>query len=173
MPKTTQQILEDAYTRVIAKIQETIVGVVKKSDEEVRTLQRLANLFGISTSLPPLSSDEQELVQRVAWYPVAQKCVVTVLRLMLGEAEKRSKGLHPKWLEKELRLREAIKLDEFARTLGLDSTIAYLALEATRAVFLKSDLFAYPVHLEMDGKTFEVFHREGGIVACPVRKQER
>src|SRR6266581_4919022 len=132
METESQQVLERAYELVVAKLQQVMDGLTKESDNEVRMLRQLADELQIRIPDTTVSSDGEEIIQRVAqrvaWLPIAQECVVTLLRPVLQQAgragtslpqklQKQTLDVALKWGEK---LAATTKLDEFARSVGLN-----------------------------------------------------
>lgn len=163
MAEGTQQILNQAYTLVVTELRQLFGHLIKKAEEEIRTLHLLTKELGIPIPSSVPSSVGQSQIERAIWLPIAQECVITLLDILLEKARQEKEGPPPSWL-RQATLSKIVDLDEFAQTVGLDRTDAVLALGCARDVFLKSDLFSQPAIVDMAGEKFTIRKQNGGLV---------
>jgi hypothetical protein len=140
--------------------------ITEMSDAEMSTLRGLAEELGIAISDSSVRASEREkIVSRVTLLPIAQECVIMMLRSIF---EQSASGI-TEFREEQLRKisDEISSRPEFSRHLGLSPEDATLALAHTTEAFLSDALFNHPTKLAVDEDTYWVRREADHLIVQP------
>jgi hypothetical protein len=167
----SQRVLERTYSLVVSELRQLMHGLVEESNAELDTLKRLAEELNISVpSTSALDADEEETIRQVTWFPIAQECVVTLLRAMLQGVARNETKISREQLTQMCD--DAIDAGEFHRIVGLNRDDARLALGVAANTFLTNNLFSTPVNLLMDGYAYTLRREGDALVAQALTQQQ-
>ncbi len=162
---STQEILKKLYESVVELLVDRLIDFESIFKSEEQTLANLADELQISVS--DLSNTEhvedKRDTARITLLPIAQECVVYLIRAVLRAAINSS---NPQFSNERLEYiaeQYAFDWDNFPKSLGLDEERAKFAVTATLGVIKNTNLFDSTVSLSMDGTNFEITRYEDGF----------
>jgi hypothetical protein len=164
----TQRFLDKAYFLVASSLQEYMHQFTQSTDEELKKLRDLAREADIPISdTHVLATEREKILTKIVWLPVAQECVVTLLRAIL----EKSRGGHGKIEIHPENLRditnEIVSHANFSLSLGLSPEDAKVALLRAKDTIFERDLFAQPIKLAVDDNTYLVHREDDHLVVEP------
>ncbi len=154
----TQEILENLYDDVIAKLQIRLLTLKDIADMEKETLANIAEELNVNIkeSEEKLTEKDRYHTLKIALMPVAQACVVTMFRALLNECKE--KGRINYQFERLSYLWKNYTFDwtTFPKSIGLNKGDAEFAVMCTEQVFEETDLFDSPIIVTVDGRDYKI-----------------
>ncbi len=162
---TTQEILQSLYDAVIDKLYSDLKYFNEIFAAEEETLNNLAEEFNLDVADPLNLLDEEDRwhTAKVALRPVAQKCVVTMLRELIKQCERPQYIAFSKERMSHIWNNNAFNWETFPRSVGLNMDEARFAVDAAARVLQETNLFRSPAVLTMSGMKYEIRHDVDGL----------
>lgn len=159
--RDTEILLDRVIAATTDRLRESFADLIHTAAAETETLEKIGKMLGLSIENAPV---DERVVDRVTWHPVAELCVVSILRHVLtGHRESAAEPTSTTFAASN----RALATSEFASRVGLSLDDARLALAVTSQVL--EEAFEKPKRLEMDGSEFDVQSSQGALI---VRGQE-
>lgn len=158
MTMTTQAFLEQAYSNVSNDLAAQMRKLKREGDHEIALLSRLAGALGLAEDPPPPFSKE---LTSIALRPLAQICVVAVLRDFFATARQRDGQAIITENDITRSCLDRVGADISENQAQVSREEAAIALRSTWKIL--AELLQVAVDLTMNDETFSVHRRLDGV----------
>jgi len=142
--------------RLLLFLEAQLAKAIKFPQSEVDR-QFEAEAVAAGATLRQLTDEEEALVDRLTWRPVAETCIASLLHVICDQAEASAERT-TRCTDAEVRALAKAKIE--ARRLGLSEADTQTAAGLTADLFCDRAQFVEPESLTIDGQQFTI-HRDG------------
>ena len=167
--RKSQSFLDRAYLIAVRHLRNLVDDQIiqpanNKSDQfQVHELRNFLEKFGPSKT-PSTAQERVELVARLAYLPIAQQCVVALLRALIIRSKS---GTHEFRQQELLQIADEINNNpQFSQNLGLSPTDARQALEKIARAFM-SEIFNKEAEIASDDNSFCIYRDADRLIVQP------
>lgn len=157
--------LDNLVSLVAANLARAMARLMELGNGELQILESLAKQLGIDER--PRVDEEQ--VRTFVWEPVAEQCVVTFLRGVLGQLSGHSESALELSEEQLETLTDELCDTELAASVGLANPDVRLAMHVTKKAVLAELDPNVPQRLSMDGRDFTLERTRNGVSVSLVK----